>query len=48
MGGDVTEEITSEEDLIGSIMLSNVIENKFNRNYAHLASITPSMQSNSR
>ena len=39
MGGDVTEEITSEVDLFGSIMQQNVIENKFNREYAPLATI---------
>ena len=39
IGGDVTEEITSEVDLFGSIMQQNVIENEFNREYAPLASI---------
>ena len=33
------EEITSEEDLFGSIMQQNIIENEFNRNYAPLATI---------
>ena len=41
IGGDITEEITSEVDLIGSIMQQNVIENEFNREYAPLASIHP-------
>ena len=39
--GDVTEEITSEVDLFGSIMQQNVIENEFNREYTPLASIQP-------
>ena len=34
IGGDVREEITSEVDLLGSIMQQNVIENEFNREYA--------------
>ena len=34
IGGDVTELITSEVDLFKSIILQNVIENKFNREYA--------------
>ena len=37
--GDVTEQITSEVDLFGSIMQQNVIENEFNREYAPLATI---------
>ena len=41
IGGDVTEEITSEVDLFGSIMQQNIIENEFNREYAPLASIQP-------
>ena len=41
MGGEVTEEITSEVDLFGSIMQQNVIENEFNREYAPLATIQP-------
>ena len=41
IGGDVTEELTSEVDLFGSIMQQNVIENKFNREYATLATIQP-------
>ena len=43
IGGDVTEKITSEVDLFGSIMQQNVIENKFNREYAPLATIQPGM-----
>ena len=39
IGGDVTEEITSEVDLFVSIMKQHVIENKFNREYAPLATI---------
>ena len=39
IGGDVTEEITSEVDLFGLIMQQNVIENEFNREYAPLATI---------
>ena len=35
IGGDVTEQITSEDDLFGSIMQQNVIENEFNSEYAH-------------
>ena len=42
IGGDVTDEITSEVDLFGSIMQLNIIENEFNREYAPLASIQPS------
>ena len=41
IGGDVTEKITSEVDLFGSIMQQNVIENEFNREYASLATIQP-------
>ena len=37
--GDVTKEITSEVDLLGSIMQLNVIENEFNREYAPLTTI---------
>ena len=43
IGGDVTEQITSEVDLFGSIMQKNVIENEFNREYAPLATIQPGM-----
>ena len=41
IGGDITEEITSEVDLFGLINQQNVIENKFNREYAPLATIQP-------
>ena len=41
IGGDVTEQITSEVDIFGSIMQQNVIENDFNREYALLATIQP-------
>ena len=41
IGVDVTEEITSELDLFGSIMQQNVIENEFNRKHAPLATIQP-------
>ena len=41
IGGDVTEQITSEVDLFGSIMQQNVIKNIFNREYAPLATIQP-------
>ena len=37
--GNVTEKITSEVNLFGSMMNQNVIENKFNRIYAPLATI---------
>ena len=37
--GDVTETITSEFDIFLSIIQQNVIENKFNREYAPLAII---------
>ena len=40
IGYDVTEQITSEVDLLGSIMQQSVIENEFNREYA------PQKQSN--
>ena len=43
IGGDMTEQITSEFDLFVSIMQQNVIENKFNREYAPLATIQPGM-----
>ena len=43
IGGDVTEQITSEVDQFGSIMQQNVIENEFNREYAPLATIQPGM-----
>ena len=39
----MTEQITSEVDLFGSIMQPNVIENKFNREYAPMATIQPGM-----
>ena len=39
IGGDVTEQITSEVYIFGSIMQKNVIENDFNREYAPLAII---------
>ena len=39
----MTEQITSEVDLFGSIMQQNVIENEFNREYAPLATIQPYM-----
>ena len=43
IGGDVTEQITSEVDLFELIMQQNVIENEFNREYALLATIQPGM-----
>ena len=43
IGGDVTEQMTNEIDLYGSIMQQNVIENEFNREYAPLATIQPGM-----
>ena len=39
MGGDVIDEITSEVHLFGSIMLQNIIDNEFNREYASLTTI---------
>ena len=39
MKGKVTEEITSEINLFGSIMQQHAIENKFNREYAPLDTI---------
>ena len=39
IGGDLTEQITSEVDLFKSIMQQNVTENEFNREYAPLATI---------
>ena len=39
IGGNVREQIISEVDLCGSIMQQNVIENKFNHEYAPLATI---------
>ena len=39
IGGDVTEQMTSEVDLFVSILQQNVIENEFNREYAPLATI---------
>ena len=41
IGGDVTEQITSEVDLFGSMKQQNVIANEFNREYAPLATIQP-------
>ena len=41
IGGDMTEQITSEVDLFGSMTQQNVIENEFNREYALLATIQP-------
>ena len=41
IGGDVTEQITSEVDLFGSMMQQNVFENEFNSEYAPLATIQP-------
>ena len=41
--GDVTEQITREVHLFGSIMQQNVIENTFNREYAPLATIQQGM-----
>ena len=43
IGGDVTEQITSEVNLFGSIMQQNVIKNEFNREYASLATIQQGM-----
>ena len=48
IGHDVTEQITSEIDLFGSIMQQNVIENEFNCEYAPLATIQPGMAINLR
>ena len=39
----MTEQITSEVDLFGSIMQQNVIENEINREYAPLETIQPGM-----
>ena len=39
----MTEQITSEVDLFGSIMQQNLIKNEFNREYARLARIQPGM-----
>ena len=41
--GNVTEQITSEVNLFGSIMQQNVIKNEFNSEYAPLATIQPVM-----
>ena len=41
--GDVTEQITSEVDIFGSIMQQNVIDNEFNHEYDPLATIKPGM-----
>ena len=41
--GDVTGQIISEFDIVGSIMQTNVIENEFNREYAPLVIIQPGM-----
>ena len=43
IGGDVTEQITIEDDLFGSIMQLKVIEHEFNREYAPLATIQQGM-----
>ena len=43
IGGDVTEQITSEFNLFGSIKQQNVIENIFNRESATLSTIQPNM-----
>ena len=43
IGGDVMVQITSEDDLFGSIMQQNVIDNEFNREYALLTTIQPGM-----
>ena len=43
IGSDVTEQITSEVDLFGSIMQQNVIKNEFNREYAPLETIQQGM-----
>ena len=43
IGGDVKEQIINEVNLFGSIMQQNIIENKFNREYASLATIQPGM-----
>ena len=36
---DMAEQVTSEVDLLGSIMQQNFIENEFTRDYAPLATI---------
>ena len=41
IGGNVTEQITSEVYLFGSMMQQHVIENELNREYAPLATIQP-------
>ena len=41
IGGDISEERTSEVDLFGLIMQQNVIENKLNREYVPLSIIRP-------
>ena len=41
IGGDVTKQITSEVDLFRSLMQQNINENKFNCEYASLATIHP-------
>ena len=41
--GDVTEQITSEVDLFGSIIQQTIIENEFNREYTLLATIQQGM-----
>ena len=43
IGGELTEQLSSEVDLFGSMMLQNVIENEFNREYAPLATIQPNV-----
>ena len=43
IAGDVTEQITSEVDLLKSIMQQNVIENEFKLEYAQQATIQTGM-----
>ena len=43
IGNDVTNFITSEVDLFGSMMQQNVIRNEFNREYDPLAIIQPGL-----
>ena len=43
IGGNVTQQITSEVNLFGSVMQQNVIEKEFNREYASLAAIQQGM-----
>ena len=46
IGGDVTKQITSKVDLFRSTMHQNFIENKFNPEYALLATIQLGMAIN--